>query len=147
MLKKTIRKNQGKVICPECNRPYHLKCLDLEFEANMKCSPWCIKNEDCFEQAGNIEMDLRLFSKIVEAMKLRGLKFVHQNIRSLYGKFDQLQILIAQCSNLHVIALTETWLRGNTVDSEISLPGYALFRNDRNNGSGGGIAIYVKDSL
>ena len=65
-----------------------------------------MKNENCFEQPGNVEMDLQLSNEIVEAMKLRGLKFVHQNIRSLYGKFDQLQILIAQYSNLHVIALT-----------------------------------------
>ena len=32
-------------------------------------------------------------------------------------------------------------------NGEVSLPGYSIFRSDRTNGRGGGIAIYVKETL
>ena len=34
---KVIRKNQGMVNCIVCSQPYHLKCVDVEFELNKKC--------------------------------------------------------------------------------------------------------------
>ena len=82
-----------------------------------------------------------------EAIKLQGLKFIHQNIRSIRGKLDELNILISQCPNLHILAFTETWLDNGIADGEISLPGYKIFRSDRPNGKGGGIAVYFKGSL
>ena len=78
---------------------------------------------------------------------MRGMKFIHQNIRSIRGKLDELNILISQCPNLHILAFTETWLDNGIADGEISLPGYKIFRSDRPNGKGGGIAVYVKESL
>ena len=72
---------------------------------------------------------------------------MHQNIRSLHGKLDELNILLAHCPNLHVLAFTETWLNSSIFDAEISFPGFKIFRNDRVNRVGGGIAMYVRDSL
>ena len=82
-----------------------------------------------------------------EATKLRGLIFVHQNIRRLRGKLAELNILISQSPNLHIIAFTETWLSDDITDGEISLLGYRIFRSDRLHGRSGGIAVQVKDTL
>lgn len=32
-------------------------------------------------------------------------------------------------------------------DAAVHMPGYNVFRNDRNQGRGGGVMIYVRDSL
>lgn len=44
------------------------------------------------------------------------------------------------------MTLSETWLNEQISDSEISIPGYKVFRLDRGN-KGGGIAVYAKDEL
>ena len=56
---------------------------------------------------------------------------------------DELNILVSHCPNLHILAFTETCLDNSISDSEVSLPGYSIFRSDRTNGRGGGIAVYV----
>ena len=94
-----------------------------------------------------LRKDLNIATELNEAIKLRGMKFIHQNIRSIRGKLDELNILISQCLNLHILAFTETWLDNGITDGEISLPGYKIFRSDRPNGKGGGIAVYVKEFL
>lgn len=64
-----------------------------------------------------------------EATKLRGLRFVHQNIRSLRAKLAELKFLISQLSNLHILAFTVTWLSVDVMDSKIERlqPGYRIF--------------------
>ena len=57
-----------------------------------------------------IEATIHGFAKLSEAVNQRGLKFLHQNIRSLRGKMDELTILVSHCPNLHLLAFTETWL-------------------------------------
>ena len=88
-----------------------------------------------------IEATLNFVTNLSEATNQRGLKFLHQNIRS------ELIILISQCPNLHILAFTETWLNDSITDGEVSLPGYSIYRSDRDDGLGGGIAVYVKESL
>ncbi|VDN39474.1 unnamed protein product [Dibothriocephalus latus] len=41
----------------------------------------------------------------------------------------------------------ETWLSELVDDSEVTMPGYQLFRKDREGREGGGIATYVKNGL
>ena len=45
-----------------------------------------------------------------------------------------------------VLAISETWLDTSVGDGEIHIPGYSLFRSDRNR-CGGGVAIYCADHL
>ena len=60
---------------------------------------------------------------------------------------DELNILVSHCPNLHILALTETWFDNSISDGEVSLPGYSIFRSDRTNRRGSGIAVYVKETL
>jgi hypothetical protein len=46
---------------------------------------------------------------------------------------------------------TETWTNGNISDANLNMPGYRIgarnYRQDTNNGVGGGLIIYVKDEV
>ncbi len=46
-----------------------------------------------------------------------------------------------------MIIITETWLHEGIQDAEFHLDGYILFRQDRLQLRGGGIAVYVESSL
>ena len=102
---------------------------------------------DSGRESGVDGTDFNIATELREAIKLRGLKFIHQNIGSIRGKLDELNIVVSQCPNLHILVFTETWLNNSIADGEISLPGYKILRSDRPNGKGGGIAVYVKGSL
>ena len=46
-----------------------------------------------------------------------------------------------------IFAVSETWLNTSILDSELSLAGYTLIRQDRKNRSGGGTTIYLRDGI
>ena len=66
-------------------------------------------------------------------VKLRGLKFIHQNIQELH-------------SGIQIITLSEIWIKPDRSGSEYEIPGYRLFRKDRK-GNHGGVAVFVHDEL
>ena len=49
--------------------------------------------------------------------------------------FDLQALLLTDC--VDIIALTETWLNDNFLDSELHLNDYNIFRKDRSNRRGG----------
>ena len=57
-----------------------------------------------------------------------------------------LTALTASDHDIDIIGLSETRLDETISDSEVSISGYKIFRNDRDV-NGGGVAIYVKASL
>lgn len=87
-----------------------------------------------------------LFTNVREMSSQRGFKYLHQNIRSLRHKVDELRLLVSACPNLHVIALTETWVSSDIGDSDFAIDAFRVFRKERN-GNGGDVAIYVKDTV
>ena len=63
------------------------------------------------------------------------------------SNFDQLEAWV-YALNPDVIGVTETWAWSQVLDSEISLEGYDMFRQDRVvDRAGGGVLLYVKSSL
>ena len=44
------------------------------------------------------------------------------------------------------MCLVETWLSGDVLDREVSIPNYTIVRLDRNR-HGGGVAMYIQDSV
>ena len=48
---------------------------------------------------------------------------------------------------LDCLAITKSWLCNNISDAEIDIPGYIAHRKDRQERSGGGVALYVRDSI
>ncbi|KAI5747281.1 hypothetical protein M8J77_013016 [Diaphorina citri] len=76
------------------------------------------------------------------------LTLCHLNFHSLRSttKFEEFTRLF-DASGLDVICITESWLDPSIPDSEVSLPGYRVVRNDRQGKSGGGVAIYFNNSF
>lgn len=79
-------------------------------------------------------------------IKPKGLFGGHLNIRSLVSKYEQIEQLLTN-SNLHYLCLSETWLSSTSPGGSVNIAGYNVYRCDRNCGRGGGVLIYVKDSL
>jgi hypothetical protein len=67
---------------------------------------------------------------------------MHVNIRSLLPKFV-LFTALAHSTNPDVLAMSKSWLRKATKYSEMSIPNYNIFHQDRT-AKGGGVAIYCR---
>nr|VZI33520.1 unnamed protein product [Spirometra erinaceieuropaei] len=74
------------------------------------------------------------------------LRCLYTNAQSLMSKLDELKLCLVELSP-DVLAVTETWLSGNISDNEVALPGYQIYRRDREHRQGGGIVVYVNDGL
>jgi len=68
------------------------------------------------------------------------------NSQSILNKLPELRALVAQ-NHYDIIGITESWCNNSVSDSELSLKGYNLFRADRKIGSGGGVLLYLHESL
>ncbi|XP_043963037.1 uncharacterized protein LOC122825626 [Gambusia affinis] len=71
------------------------------------------------------------------------------NINGLRKKTHEVKHIIAR-DKLHVVALCETKLNSKVKHSEVYIPGFSMWRKDRNdksNNTGGGIALYIQDHI
>ena len=68
------------------------------------------------------------------------------NVRSLLNKIDELTAL-SQNVDPSIMALSETWLKPDVPDSIVNVPGYDLFRQDRERRLGGGVAVFFRPEL
>jgi len=74
-----------------------------------------------------------------------GLSIMNVNIQSLKPKLD---ILTVKAHSYDVLVFTETRLSSNVSDEDVEIPNFKKpFRFDRNDGLGGGVAHYVRDTL
>ena len=75
-----------------------------------------------------------------------GLKCVSLNARSIMNKKNELNIMVND-SDPHIIGITESWANKDITDAELGLEGYVMFRKDRMGRRGGGVLLYVKDTI
>ena len=47
----------------------------------------------------------------------------------------------------HIIGITESWANTDITDAELLLTGYVIFRRDRIGRRGGGVILYIKESI
>ena len=78
--------------------------------------------------------------------KKRGLKIVHLNIQHIFPKFDEIRVILRDIS-IDILAFTETFLNDTYDSKELNIIGYQLLRKDRLLKGGGGILVYIKQSL
>ena len=81
--------------------------------------------------------------------RLKGLKLVHLNVRSLPKKIDQLRLTLHGV-NVDVFTISESWLRSALGSKLFDIDGYRIFRLDRescglNKKRGGGLVTYVNE--
>ena len=68
----------------------------------------------------------------------------HLNINSVRNKFEYLNPIISPIFDIFLVS--ETKLDDSFANNQFSLNGCKMFRCDRN-GSGGGLCIYVKETI
>ena len=143
----TIKKNQARTQCTSCHLDFHLKCLDSHFETTRSCSLCSVPSVPVNREDGSDDINSFLPKILNDMTKARGMKFIHQNVRSLLGKIDELRLIISELnSEIHLLTLSETWLHKDITDAELQIAGYQLFRRDRG-AKGGGLAVYVRNDV
>ncbi|CAC5393622.1 unnamed protein product [Mytilus coruscus] len=81
-------------------------------------------------------------------LKCKGFNAVCLNVRHILSKFDELKNIITINNRyLDLFGLVETLLKPDINNEQCKVPGYKIFRKDRQSKDGGGLLVYVKDSI
>ncbi|CRK89922.1 CLUMA_CG003653, isoform A [Clunio marinus] len=72
--------------------------------------------------------------------------FMHINPGSIKPHIDEIKMLVSGL-NLHVLAISETWLSNQHNNNLINIPGYSIKRHDRIKKRGGGVALYIHETI
>lgn len=72
--------------------------------------------------------------------------FAQINAQSLMSHTDYLTYVFGN-QKIHVIGVSESWLKPSLNSSLVALPGYTLYRNDRVGKGGGGVAAYIREGI
>ena len=104
---KVIRQNQSRLQCRLCEANCHLKCVGVDFNLNNLYQA-CNVKRDTEEENDNVAGSYKYVpSGLMNITKMRGFKIIHQNIRSLSNKVDQLRLIMHELkSGIHLLALT-----------------------------------------
>ena len=79
-------------------------------------------------------------------MSEAGDRCVCLNARSIVNKKNELNIMVEDIDP-HIIGITESWAYTDITDAELGLTGCVMFRRDRIGRMGGGVILYVKESI
>nr|CAI5862851.1 unnamed protein product [Callosobruchus analis] len=74
----------------------------------------------------------------------RKLVLGHLNIRSILNKIEDLKEYLIN-SDFDIFCISESWLCKDVSDLAVNIEGYKVYRQDREQGRGGGVMIYVKN--
>ena len=88
----------------------------------------------------------RRSKKILRNTSESGIKCVCLNARSIINKKTELNIMVDDIKP-HIIGITESWANNYITYAELGLEGYVMFRKDRMGRRGGGVLLYMKESI
>ncbi len=77
----------------------------------------------------------------------RDLTICHLNAQSIMNKHDEISNYLSNQTSPTILGISETWLNKNTPDSLINIEGYTTYRLDRQKSRGGGLVVYVPNTL
>ena len=89
------------------------------------------------------------FPELSSLSRNKGMKMLHQNIRGLFDKIPDIQIILYKF-NLHVLMLSETHINSNNYnekDSLYDILGYDFIKKNRIKGPDGGAAMFISNTL
>ena len=66
--------------------------------------------------------------------------------RSIINKKNELDIMVDEIQP-HIIGITESLANNDITDAEVGLEGYVMFRKDRMGRRGGGVLLYIKETM
>ena len=73
-------------------------------------------------------------------------KFLLVYARSILNKNEELEVIISQ-DRPDVVLITETWLSERVPDEIVNIPKFSVVRKDRPIGRGGGVQVYIRESI
>ena len=79
-------------------------------------------------------------------MSEAGYRCLCLNARSIVNKKNELNIIVED-TDPHIIGITESRANTDITNDELGLTGYVMFRRDRIGRRGGGVILYVKESI
>ena len=74
------------------------------------------------------------------------IKCVCMNAMSIINKKNELNIMVDYIKP-HIIGITESWANDDITDADLGLEGYVMFRKDRMGRRGGGVLLYIKETI
>lgn len=81
-------------------------------------------------------------------LRKKGISVLHQNVRGLLNNFTAIEELFSSNKNIDVLTLSETHICNSEDNDKLyKIPNYNFEKRHRKNGKGGGVALYVKDSI
>ena len=142
---RTIARNTNPVVCSDCRGLFHRSCAGITVTFHKKI----LQNEkswvchSCYVYAlpfPNDDINIETFDdeEVVIPLDLNDdlvltdkscLNIGHLNINGLRSKIDFLRIFLRQ-HKFDILCLNETKIDSTVPDSEISVPGYAIYRQD-----------------
>jgi hypothetical protein len=111
-------------------------------EEQRRNRPYNCQQQNCNKKKINTGLKLSKVS-IIDPHKIRCL---YSNANSLKGKMQELKMRNST-DNYHITGIVEMWASEEIKDYELKIDGYEMFRKDRIFGKGGGIIVYVKETL
>ena len=73
-------------------------------------------------------------------------KCICLNARSILNKRSDPDFMRADIEP-DIIGITESWAHKDIVDAELMLAGYVMFQKHKQDRKGGGVIMYIKDSI
>ena len=64
-----------------------------------------------------------------------------------HSKQKNAQNIMVEDIDPHIIGITESWATPDISDAELGMTGYVMFRKDRLGRRGGGVILYIKESI
>ena len=113
--------------------------FDLEINQDVTENESTYFTTDDFNAAFNLNND---------GHNQQSLSLLHINARSMNKNFDSMDLFFSSIQHFpfSIIGITETWLN-NKSPPLFNIENYKLIRADRSYGRGGGVALYIHDSL
>ena len=74
------------------------------------------------------------------------IECVSLNARSIIYMKNELNIMVDDIKP-HIIGITESWANIDITDAELGLEGYVMFRKERMGRRGGGVLLYIKETI
>ena len=162
---KAVKQNDRAIQCDRCDNWSHATCCGIshkQYQLHTKLGDteeWlchaCIASDLPFGNVSSISDSLSTsypsqasssFQTVSNGIvRHQGLLQCSLNARSVMNKKLDIQALLV-AEYLDVLAVTETFLGDEILDSELVGGDYTIFRRDRNR-RGGGVMLYVKNSI
>ena len=143
---KAMKRNHSSVLCCKCFKIYHLGCFENSTEGEAMCrSCKAVHPSESDDLHGGYGAESCTIPELRELLSLKGLKLLHQNIRGLLANKENLEHMLLDLKNIHILSLSETHLHA-TDEAQVQVDGFTFIGKSRSSGIGGGVGAYISSS-